>query len=119
MKPWPWRPEQVYTEKPLNDRIDYYNYSNSISKGHSLLYWDYDGDTLANYSLSYLFGQYVKLQANKGNDIFKEILKDSNNDYKAVENVMKKYVDPSLTFGKTMTNFSDTSAEKAGRTVWV
>ncbi|MCM3090650.1 MULTISPECIES: Ig-like domain-containing protein [unclassified Cytobacillus] len=97
--------EQVYTEKPLNDRIDYYNYSNSISKGHSLLYWDYDGDTLANYSLSYLFGQYVKLQANKGNDIFKEILKDSNNDYKAVENVMKKYVDPSLTFGKTMTNF--------------
>ncbi|MGY6213123.1 Ig-like domain-containing protein [Cytobacillus firmus] len=97
--------EQVYTGQPLTDRIDYYNYSNSIARGHSLLYWDYDGDTLANYSLSYLFGQYVKYQANKGNAIFKEILKDSNNDYKAVENVMKKYVDPSLTFGKTMTNF--------------
>lgn len=97
--------EQVYTGQPLTDRIDYYNYSNSIARGHSLLYWDYDGDTLANYSLSYLFGQYVKLQANKGNAIFKEILKDSNNDYRAVENVMKKYVDPSLTFGKTMTNF--------------
>ncbi|UYG93821.1 Ig-like domain-containing protein [Cytobacillus firmus] len=97
--------EQVYTGQPLTDRIDYYNYSNSIARGHSLLYWDYDGDTLANYSLSYLFGQYVKHQANKGNAIFKEILKDPNNDYKAVENVMKKYVDPSLTFGKTMTNF--------------
>ncbi|WP_404322754.1 Ig-like domain-containing protein [Cytobacillus firmus] len=97
--------EQVYTGKPLTDRIDYYNYSNSIAGGHSLLYWDYDGDTLANYSLSYLFGQYVKLQANKGDTIFREILKDSNNDYKAVENVMKKYVDPLLTFGKTMTNF--------------
>lgn len=97
--------EQVYTGQPLTDRIDYYNYSNSIARGHSLLYWDYDGDTLANYSLSYLFGQYVKLQANKGNAIFKEILKDSHNDYRAIENVMKKYVDPSLTFGKTMTNF--------------
>ncbi|PAE25776.1 Ig-like domain-containing protein [Bacillus sp. 7894-2] len=97
--------EQVYTGQALTDRIDYYNYSNSIISGHSLLYWDYYGDTLANYSLSYLFGQYVKLQANKGNAIFKEILKDSNNDYRAIENVMKKYVDPSLTFGQTMTNF--------------
>lgn len=97
--------EEVYTGQPLTDRIDYYNYSNSIARGHSLLYWDNNGDTLANYSLSYLFGQYVKLQANKGNAIFKEILKDSNNDYRAVENVMKMYVDSSLTFGKTMTNF--------------
>jgi len=31
---------------------------------------------LANYSLSYLFGQYIKLQAGQGNAIFKEIIQD-------------------------------------------
>jgi large repetitive protein len=97
--------EQIYKGTRLSDRIDYYNESFSIGKGHSLLHWDYDGDTLANYSLSYLFGQYVKTQAKQGDSIFKEILKDPNNNYKAVENVVKKYVDPTLTFGKFSTHF--------------
>lgn len=52
--------EQIYTGAPLNDRIDYYNEDADITKGHSLLYWDYEGDTLANYSLSYLFMEYLK-----------------------------------------------------------
>ncbi|WP_246145502.1 Ig-like domain-containing protein [Bacillus rubiinfantis] len=97
--------EQIYTGKVLTDRISYYNASSSIAAGHSLLYWDNYGDVLANYSLSYLFSQYVKLQTNKGDTIFKEILQDRNNDYKAVENVVKKYVNPSMAFGKFMTNF--------------
>jgi large repetitive protein len=97
--------EQIYSGNVLSDRINYYNSTNSTANGHSLLYWDYDGDTLANYSLSYLFSQYVKLQANKGNSIFKEILLDSNNDYKAVEDIVQKYINPTMTFGKFMTNF--------------
>jgi large repetitive protein len=97
--------EQIYKGTGLSDRIDYYNESFSIAKGHSLLYWDYNGDTLANYSLSYLFGQYLKTQAKQGDSIFKELLKDPNNNYKAVENVVKKYVDPTLTFGKFSTHF--------------
>lgn len=97
--------EQVYTNQALTDRIDYYNQSNSIANGHSLLYWDYNGDTLANYSLSYLFGQYVKQQSTQGNAIFGEILKSYDNDYKAVENAVKKYISPGLSFGKFMTNF--------------
>ncbi|MEG6573667.1 Ig-like domain-containing protein [Caldibacillus debilis] len=97
--------EQIYLGRVLSDRIDYYNVSESIRDGHSLLYWDEDGDVLANYSLSYLFGQYLKLQAGKGNAIFKEIIQDPYEDYRAVENVIKKYIDPSLTFGKMMTNF--------------
>ena len=52
-----------------------------------------------------MFGQYIKIQANQGDRIFKEILTDPNNDYKAVENVAKKYIDPNMTFGKLMTNF--------------
>ncbi|MEH7549084.1 Ig-like domain-containing protein [Neobacillus vireti] len=99
--------EQMYTGSPLTDRIAYYNYSDSITAGHSLLYWDEEGDVLANYSLSYLFSQYLKLQANQGDQIFKEILDDPNNDYRAVEDVIHKYIDPEMTFGKFMTSFRE------------
>ncbi|CAM3981294.1 Ig-like domain-containing protein [Mesobacillus zeae] len=97
--------EQIYSGKVLTDRIEYYNQSDSIARGHSLLYWDEQGDVLANYSLSYLFGQYMMLQSNKGNSIFKEILADKKNDYRAVENAAKKYIHPSMTFGQLMTHF--------------
>lgn len=97
--------EQMYTGQVLDDRIDYYNYSDSITNGHSLLYWDEYGDTLANYSLSYLFAQYLKIQANLGDSIFKELLNDPNNDYRAVEAVVQKNINPSLSFGKFMTSF--------------
>jgi hypothetical protein len=97
--------EQIYTREILSERIDYYNYSPSIASGHSLLYWDYEGDTLANYSLSYLFGQYVKIHAKQGNSIFKEILADKNNNYKAIETIIKKYIDSSMSFGEFTTQF--------------
>ncbi|MBS4200613.1 hypothetical protein KHA93_13320 [Bacillus sp. FJAT-49732] len=97
--------EQMYTGKILTDRIDYYNYATAITNGHSLIYWDNSGDTLSNYSLSYLFTQYVRTQAMQGNKIFKEILIDKKNDYQAVANVVKKYVDPTKSFGKFMTDF--------------
>jgi putative cell wall-binding protein len=95
--------EQVYTGQGLSSRVNYYNVSSSIQNGHSLLYWG--GDLLSNYSLSYLFGQYLKIQTNQGDRIFKEILLDPNNNYRAVENVAKKYISPDMTFGKLMTNF--------------
>ncbi|MGD6794184.1 Ig-like domain-containing protein [Metabacillus indicus] len=97
--------EQIYTGEALTSRINYYNASNSIKNGHSLLYWDYSGDTLSNYSLSYLLGQYLRVQANQGNGIFKEVLKNPNNDYLAVEQAIQKYMDPNLNFGTFMTNF--------------
>jgi large repetitive protein len=97
--------EQMYTGQALDDRIDYYNYSDSITNGHSLLYWDDYGDVLANYSLSYLFAQYLKIQANQGDSIFKELLNDPNNDYRAVEDAIQKHISPTLSFGKFMTSF--------------
>jgi len=89
----------------LNSRINYFNTSSSIANGHSLLYWDYNGDVLSNYALSYLFLEYVRLQMNQGNTIFKEILMDSFNDYRAIENAIHKYLDPTLDFGRFMTYF--------------
>jgi hypothetical protein len=89
----------------LNDRINYFNGSSSIANGHSLLYWGDNGDTLASYSLSYLFLQYVRVQMEQGNSIFREILLDPNNDYRAVENAIHNYLDPTLDFGRFMTYF--------------
>lgn len=97
--------EQIYSGQGLSSRVNYYNSSNAITNGHSLLYWDNSGDTLSNYALSYLFGQYIKLQSNQGDSIFKEILNDTSNNYQAVENVAKKYISPDMNFGKLMTNF--------------
>ena len=97
--------ERMYTKTPRMDRIEYYNRSNGIVNGHSLLYWDYNYDTLANYSLSYLFMEYLNLQLDKGDSIYKEIINSKNNNYLAVEEVIKKYLGANTTFGQFTTNF--------------
>jgi hypothetical protein len=60
----------------LKSRINYYNDDpqQSIRNGHGLSFWDNQGDTIANYSLSYLFGQYLSIHSTSGDAIFKEIL---------------------------------------------
>ncbi|WP_052356465.1 cell wall-binding repeat-containing protein [[Clostridium] dakarense] len=97
--------EQLYLKEPRLNRIYYYNRARAIANGHSLLYWDYNGDTLSNYSLSYLFMEYLRIQTNQGNSIYKEITDNTQNNYKAIESVIQKYIDPNMTFGKFMTNF--------------
>ncbi len=97
--------EQIYSGAALQDRIDYYNNDTDITNGHSLLYWDYYGDTLANYSLSYLFMEYLKDQCGQGDGIFKELINDPHNDYLAVQDLIHKYINPNLTFGQFMTAF--------------
>jgi len=89
----------------LTRRISYYNFSNIIRDGHSLLRWGDNGDVLANYALSYLFLQYIKEQCGQGDSIFREMLLDSANDYMAVDNVIRKYIDPNMTFREFMTSF--------------
>ncbi|CCU85487.1 exported hypothetical protein [Mesotoga infera] len=83
-------------------RISFFNNSTAIRDGKSLIRWE---QTLADYSLNYLFLQYIRTQMGIGNSIFKEILLDTANDYRAVENVVKKYISPSKTFGEFMTDF--------------
>ncbi|MCO7174830.1 hypothetical protein ACFP7A_04835 [Sporolactobacillus kofuensis] len=97
--------EQVYTGAPLQDEIDYYNADSAISDGQSLLYWDDDGDTLANYALSYLFMEYLRIQSGQGNQIYKQLIDDPNSNYKAVQDLIHKYINPNLSFGQFMTDF--------------
>ncbi|HDH6725955.1 TPA: hypothetical protein PI946_002583 [Staphylococcus aureus] len=97
--------EHMYLGKTLDHRIDYYNNSRSIANGHSLIKWNHRGDVLSNYSLSYLFSQYLKAQSDNGDEIFKEILQDSSSTNKALEKAIHKHVDPNMSLGEFMTNF--------------
>ncbi|UEX89304.1 M30 family zinc metallopeptidase [Staphylococcus ratti] len=97
--------EQMYLGKALDHRIDYYNQSTSIANGHSLIKWNHRGDVLSNYSLSYLFSQYLRTQSDNGDKIFKEILQDPADTDVALEKAIKKHVDPNMTLGEFMTNF--------------
>ncbi|AWE06340.1 hypothetical protein DCE79_02595 [Lysinibacillus sp. 2017] len=97
----------VYNQKVNEDRVNYYNnpYTTAIHDGRSLLNWDSKNDTLANYSLSFLFLQYLKIQAGKGNAIFQEIIQHEKGNYEAVEAIIKEHIDPNMSFGEFMTAF--------------
>ncbi|WP_181419020.1 fibronectin type III domain-containing protein, partial [Mesotoga sp. TolDC] len=95
--------EHIY-KGTLTSRISYYNYSTSIKNGQSLLYWNDNGDVLANYSLSYLFLQYVRTQGGGDPAIFRDILLDSCNDQRAVTAALAKR-GINIGFGDLMTAF--------------
>lgn len=83
----------------LSDRIEYYSgdHNSSIRNGHGLTYWDRNGDVYANYSLSYLFGQYMALQSTSGQAIFRQILDymlaNNVNDFQAVAGAAGQSID--------------------------
>ncbi len=95
--------EHIY-KGTLTSRISYYNYATSIKNGQSLLYWNDNGDVLANYSLSYLFLQYVRTQGGGDPAIFRDILLDSCNDQRAVTAALAKR-GINIGFGDLMTAF--------------
>lgn len=97
--------EHMYLDKTLDHRIDYYNRSNSIALGHSLIKWQEQGDVLSNYSLSYLFGQYLRAQASNGDQIFKIILEDRGDTRTSLQNAIHKFVDPNMSIEEFTTNF--------------
>lgn len=96
--------QHLYRASDMEQRLYDYYWSTSIINGHSLLKWDYS-DTISNYALSYLFVQYLRIQAGQGPAIYKEILEHEEGNYKAVESIIQKYIDPTMTFGEFMTAF--------------
>ena len=96
--------EQMYLNKDLTGRIKYYNTSTAIKNGRSVLDWN-NNEVLANYSLSYLFVQYLKIQANQGDSIFKEIILHTGTEVEAVESIIHKYIDPTMSFNELLTAF--------------
>jgi hypothetical protein len=99
--------EQIYSGYALGDRIDYYNNDTAIANGLSFLNWDNNTDVLANYSLAYLFMQYLRIQSGQGNQIYKQLINDSNTGYLAVQDLIHKYINPNLSFSKFMNYFRE------------
>ncbi|MFX3616164.1 MAG: Ig-like domain-containing protein [Sporolactobacillus sp.] len=97
--------EQTYSGKLLQDRIDYYNSDSGIGRGLSLLKWSDSGDDLGNYSLAYLFVQYLRIQCGQGTAIYKDLIQDKYSSYRAVRDVIQRYISPSMSFGDFMTDF--------------
>ena len=96
--------EHIY-QGPIQDRIDYYNNARSIQNGHSLTNWSNYGDTLSNYSLSYLFGQYLNEQAGIGDKVYKEVIAHKGTTEEALQAIVHKYVSPTKSLGSFMTDF--------------
>ena len=69
----------------VTSRITIYNddSNNDFKNGHPLFYWD-NSNVLPNYSLSYLFFQYLRSQSSSGNGIFKKIIESSHGDDEAI-----------------------------------
>jgi cysteine-rich repeat protein len=90
-----------------SDWITAYNQSGSISSGQALTYWnDSDSnDVYGNYALSYLFFQYLRIQGDNKTEMFKEIVTDSVNDYRCVENAIRKYAGEGYNFSDFYTDF--------------
>ncbi len=65
-----------YGAEEGGDRVWYYNnYNYAASGAVSLFQWG-AYDTLSNYSLSYLFGQYIRTQYKDGNEIYKDAMNE-------------------------------------------
>lgn len=93
--------EDYVFDTTQESRINWYNgylyttdsesqYSNKyIRNGHPLCLWYEDTyHSLANYSLSYLFIQYLRIHSDSGTGIYKKILENNNSSYLGLTEVM-------------------------------
>lgn len=95
----------------VTDRIDYYNTDpgSAVTNGHPLFYWD-TASNLLNYSLSYLFFQYLRSQSFLKNGIFRKIIESTHGDDRAVQDAM----DADLNLSDT-TDWGSTRDERFSR----
>ncbi len=81
---------------PISDRIDYYNSDSAgyFRNGHPLFYWNTSEEdsnkVLCNYTLSYLYFQYLRSQSTLKEDIFRHVIRSGKGDYLAVEYAISK-----------------------------
>ncbi len=77
----------------LSAWIAYLEQDQYTQNGNSFLYWDYsDYDKVySDYSMTYMFFQYVRLRFDPSGSIFKEIIEDTHNSYIAVDNAIKAH----------------------------
>jgi hypothetical protein len=92
--------EYIYGGDPAG-RVTMYNedYGGTIAYGNNFFVWygiwELDssiGDSLANYSTAYLFFQWLRLHANNGAGIYKDIINSQYTDYRAVAGAARNQI---------------------------
>lgn len=79
--------EYLYAGSHSMSRLYTYNAdeAGSIALGNNFYVWD-NGDVLADYATAYIFFQWLRIHADNGSGIYRDIIASSHNDYQAVEN---------------------------------
>ncbi len=82
-------------------------YNGPVRDGNSFLYWDYfdHNKVYSDYAMAYVFIQYLRIQSGNKTSIYREIIECTTNDYRCVENIVKKYVDPEYTLSDFIVDF--------------
>jgi hypothetical protein len=93
--------EYLYGGKRLQDRIDFFNDPRtSIPYGNNFYYWNdgfvYGDRGLANYATVYLFFQWLRIHADNGQEIYKEIINSEYGDYRAVTAAASRRFNPPI-----------------------
>jgi hypothetical protein len=83
--------EYLYGRKHVQSKIDYFNNdtANIFSRGETFLTWDSEYE---DYCTIYLFFQWLRIQADRDPQIYKDIINSKDLDYRAVTEAAKKYI---------------------------
>ncbi|HSA33359.1 MAG TPA: calcium-binding EGF-like domain-containing protein [bacterium] len=83
-----------------------YNDSTTVAEGLSVTYWDYYGAEIeANYALTYLFHQYLRIQLGQGNAFYRELIESLNNGPQDYDDLIHTYIGEDLDLAQMLTGF--------------
>jgi hypothetical protein len=73
------------------ERVDMFNkdYEDRIKYGDNFFVWD---NYLADYATAYMFFQWLRIHADNGTDIYKEIVSSSYKDYRAIVEIANAHI---------------------------
>jgi hypothetical protein len=88
----------IFNTKPYND---------PVAEGNGFFDWDTSNvnRVYSDYALSYIFFQYLRLQAEEEEGLFRDIILNAKNDWRSVEDAIKDRVDPAMSLSDFMVNF--------------
>jgi hypothetical protein len=85
--------EYLYAGSHSTSRLYTYNADDegSIALGNNFYVWN-NGDVLADYATAYIFFQWLRIHADNGSGIYRDIIAGSHNDYRAVEDAAEDHI---------------------------
>ncbi len=82
-------------------------YNQPVADGNGFLLWDYDDHNrvYSDYALTYVFFQYLRLQATNATGIYKAVIEHVDNNWVGVEDIIQSRVGATKTFTSFMIEF--------------